>query len=145
MVYQSRIPADPLYVQSLGQALYNFTYLEAIVVSAAGRLGRVIPKKATAGQIAQAFDAAIVDTSPPLSPELRDRLTEFSRLFRAAISTRNTLLHARPYTAADGEQQLGYHGHEWTASTVDEAAMQFEMAAIHGTEVYHSSLVAERR
>lgn len=144
MVYQSRIPADSLYVQTLGQALYNFTYLEAIMVSAAGRLGTQIDKKATAGQIAQAFEAAIASTAPPLSPELRNRLTTFSGKFRAAIQTRNMLLHARPYTASGGEQQLGYHGHEWSVSNVDDAALEFEMAAIEGNEVYHSSLAAER-
>ena len=56
MVYRSRIPADPEYIQALGQAVYNFAYLEAIVVSTAGRLGTPLPKGLTAGKIANAFD-----------------------------------------------------------------------------------------
>jgi hypothetical protein len=99
MVYKSRIPADADYVQSLGQAFYNFTYLEAIVVSVAGRLGKPVSKKATAGQIAKAFEAAISEASPPLSPDLKSELMEFRREFSKAIGTRNMLLHARTYTA----------------------------------------------
>ena len=59
MSYQSRIPADPGYLQALGRAVYNFTYFEWGVIWTIARLAddgfRSVPKGKSAGEIATAF------------------------------------------------------------------------------------------
>jgi hypothetical protein len=73
------------------------------------------------------------------------RLVKFCEAFDEAISYRNKLLHARPYTAANGAQQLLYSGGpEWPIETVNDAAKRFEDAAIMGNEIFHGDLAKER-
>jgi hypothetical protein len=57
---------------------------------------------------------------------------------------RNQLLHAHPFTAADGSQQLGASGVAWTLERVDDAAATFEEAAIFGNAIFHGPLSAAR-
>jgi hypothetical protein len=112
--YKPRIKADPVYLQALGQALYNFTYLEWVVVWTIVKLSDdgfgSVPKGETAVQIAKALTKAIATTTPALPSSLRRELVKFDENYRAAIKVRNKLLHAHPLTAPDGRQQLGSAG-----------------------------------
>lgn len=151
MTYQPRIHADPTYLQALGRAFYNFTYLEWVVIwiivklSSDGFSSVPSGKGATAGRIANALTKAIHDTSPPLPSDLRYRLVEVDKAYRDAIGYRNKLLHAHPYTADDGAQQLLYTGGpKWPLETVHEAAKLFEDAAIMGNAIFHGDLAQVR-
>jgi hypothetical protein len=146
--YKPRIKADSVYLQALGQALYNFTYLEWVVVWTIVKLSGdgfdSVPKGETAAQIAKALTKAIASTRPALPPSLRRELMKFDESYRAAIKVRNKLLHAHPLTAPDGSQQLGTAGSNWTLEQVEVAAKQFEDAAIQGNAIFHGELAKLR-
>lgn len=148
MTYHSRIPAEAEYLKAVGRAFYNFTYLEWVVVWTIVRLSGdgfgSVPKGQTASHIAKALIKAIAATEPPLPDKLRRDLVKFHEAYLASIARRNKLLHAHPYTAADGAQQLGGGGVEWPIDIVDEAAMFFESAAMTGNEIFHGDLKAVR-
>ena len=148
MTYNSRIPADSDYLNAVGRAFYNFTYLEwgvvwTIVKLSADGFGSV-PRGKPASDIAKALIKAIAATEPPLPDKLRRDLVKFHESYLAAIGRRNTLLHAHPYTAPDGSQQLGGGGVDWPVEVVDEAAKFFEDAAITGNAIFHGELKAAR-
>jgi hypothetical protein len=146
--YKPRIKADPVYLQALGQALYNFTYLEWVVVWTIVKLSSdgfgSVPKGETAVQIARALTKAISTTTPALPGSLRRQLAKFDESYRAAIKVRNKLLHAHPLTAPDGSQQLGSAGSSWSLEQVEVAAKQFEDAAIQGNAIFHGELAQLR-
>jgi hypothetical protein len=148
MTYSPRIKADRAYLQALGQAFYNFTYLEWCVVWTIAKLSAdgfaSVPRGQTAQRIAQALTKAIDTTSPALPGGLRKQLVKLDERFRSAIKIRNKLLHAHPYTASDGAQQLRGGGHEWPISSVEEAAKFFEDAAIFGNAIFHGELAKVR-
>jgi hypothetical protein len=54
---------------------------------------------------------------------------------------RDKLLHAHPYTAEDGTQQLGYRGRhpsaEWPLPEVEAAARKFDEAACELNELFY--------
>lgn len=145
MTYKSRITADPDYLRALGQAFYNFTYLEWVVICTIVRLSPdgfgSVPRGEPAGKIATVFTRAINQASPDLQNDLRVRLVKFDEAFRKAIKyRRNKLLHAHPYTESDGEQRLMGGDLKWSFEAVDEAAKIFEDAAIMGNEIFHGDL-----
>ena len=151
LTYRPRIVADPTYVQALGQAFNNDTYLEWVVIWTIVRLSSdgfdSVPKgkHATGGVIARALEKAIESTTPPLEDGLRRRLLTFYEAFDDALDSRNNLLHAHPFTAPDGAQQLLGSGHlEWPIETVHEAAKLFEEAAIMGNDIFYGDLAKAR-
>jgi hypothetical protein len=148
VTYTPRLQADPTYLQALGQAFYNFTYLEWVVVWTIVKLSSdgfgSVPHGQTAREIARALSRAIADTDPPLPPNLHRELVKFDERYRDAIRSRNKLLHAHPYTAPGGEQQLGGGGLQWPLEKVREAARLFEDAAIFGSHIFHGELAKDR-
>lgn len=148
MTYNSRIPASSEYLQSVGRAFHNFTYLERVVVWTIVKLSAdgfdSAPRGQTASVIAKALIRAIDGTLPPLSVTLRAQLVRFHGQYVEAIRKRNKLLHAHPYTSRDGQQQLQGGGVEWPITTVDEAAQFFETAALDGNGVFHGELAQVR-
>lgn len=148
MTYTSRITADPDYLHAVGRAFYNFTYLEWIVVWTIVKLSAdgfgSVPKGQTAAHIAKALIQAIAATEPSLPDKLRRDLVKFHANYLLAIRRRNKLLHAHPYTAADGSQQLGGGGIEWPVADIDDAAKYFEETAIAGNAIFHGELKATR-
>lgn len=148
MAYQSRIPAEETYLLSAGRAFYNYTYLEWGVIWTIAKLSSGgmsdVPKGETAKKIATALIQAIASTEPALPKQLRLDLIKFHERFLEAIKQRNKLLHAHPYTAPGGDQQLGGGGVQWPISAVDEAALFFEETAIFGNAIFHGALKKER-
>ena len=145
MTYQSRILADPDYLRALGQAFYNFTYLEWVVICTIVRLSPdgfdSVPRGEPAAEIAKAFTKAINQASSSLPNDLRVRLVKFDEAYREAYKKRrNKLLHAHPYTDPDGEQRLMGGELKWPFEAVDDAAKFFEDAAIMGNEFFHGDL-----
>jgi hypothetical protein len=57
-----------------------------------------------------------------------------------AIRSRNRLLHAHPYTAFGGAQQLQGGGVEWPVDLVEQAARAYEEAAIVGSTILQDDL-----
>ncbi len=148
MTYRSRITADPAYIQALGQAVYDFTYLEWVVIWTIVKLSpdgfESIPKGATAGKIASALEKAIGGASPPLPNNLRGALVKFSESYRYALRIRNKLLHAHPYTASDGLPRLLAGDHDWSVEKVKAAAKLFDDAASMGNAIFHGDLAEAR-
>ncbi|MDQ5826995.1 MAG: hypothetical protein M3441_22735 [Chloroflexota bacterium] len=151
MAYESRIKADPDYLQALGRAFYNFQCLELMAIWTIMKLSsdgyKSVPsgKGATAGKIARALHTALKNTAPPLEKSLRDRLEKFSDEFDAAIDLRNKLIHAKPYTAPDRAQQLFYDGGPaWPIEDVYAAAKRFEAVALWAAENFWEDLVKAR-
>lgn len=148
MAHPSRIPADPDYLHALGRVIYNFAYFEWSVIWTIVKLSddgfRSVPKGKTAAEIAKALTKAIENTKPPLSAGLRRQLVKIDQSYRAAIKQRNKLIHAHPYTAQGGRQQLGGGGVEWPMAEVDSAALFFEEAAVACNQVFYGALKKER-
>jgi hypothetical protein len=147
LTYSSRIPVDSEYVKAIGTALYNFTYLEWIVIWTIFKLhaeGTQYNYRLPAGKIAQALRQSIENSVPPLSKALQTKLLGFHRSFNSALELRNRLLHAHPYSTPDGVQQLMNRKITFDITTVDDAALTFENVAIEGNEIFHGPLTQER-
>jgi len=136
--YNPRIPVDPEYVQAIGRAFYNFTYLEKIVFDLIYKLsGTSPPKGATASVVAKSFLNAIGNPIRTLPRKVQGRLRAFHGDFLAMKRKRDKLLHARPFTAVCGSQRLAAGEHDWTMENVYEAAKAFEDAAVCGSDLFH--------
>jgi hypothetical protein len=137
-----------MYLQALGRAVYNFTYMEWIVVGTIAKLGSEgfgsVPTGRPSGEIAHALIKAIDAAAPPLSSGLRKRLAKFHERYLAAVRRRNKLLHAHPYTAPGSIQQLGGAGIEWPSGEVIAATKQFEAIAMEGNDIYYGPLAKDR-
>jgi len=145
---EARIPADPVYLQAVGRTFYNFTYLEWVVVWTIAKLRPDgfggVPKGETASRIAKALIKAIDQTQPSLPSGLRHSLVKFHEAYLRAIPRRNKLLHAHPFTATDGSQQLGGGGYQWPVEELRAAALEFQEAAIMGNDIFHGELAQVR-
>lgn len=133
-----RIPADGEYTAMLGRAVYNFTYYEWVVVWTIekiqpGYLNRYSQEGPTAGVVASKFKAVIAGADP--------RLAACAARFDDLRKERDKLLHAHPYTAENGVQQLGYRGRhpstEWPLPEVEKAALAFDNAACELNHLFY--------
>lgn len=145
--YKSRIPTDPGYAAALGQAIYNFVYMEWIVVWIIEKLApgylRQSPGQKMSGRIANEFKAAISDCGH-IGPETRALLSGIADRFSTSKDRRNQLLHAHPFTGERGAQMLGRSepGQRiaWDISLVSEAAKEFEDLAIDANGLFYERL-----
>jgi len=141
MDHKFKIPVEEKYLLALGRALYNFTYLEKIIVDIIAKISKnghnEIPSKAPAGEICKILKRLI-----PSSPiGIQEELTSLHLSFKSAIATsRNKLLHAHPYTAVDGKQQVGYKDKDWSLEEIYEIARYFELIAIDSNDLYHNKI-----
>lgn len=136
-----RIPADDDYTAILGRAIYNFTYYEWVVVWTVeklqpGYLNEYTKKAPTSGVLANKFITVVKGADP--------RLAACAGTFSKACIMRDQLLHAHPYTAAGGTQQLGYRGRhpdtQWPLADVEEAAQNFDQAACELSSLFDELL-----
>lgn len=133
-----RIPIAEDYLKVLGRAIYNFAYYEAVVLNVMQNIdSRYVNKtvkkgKATSGEVADQFLKMVRKFSME-DVNLKDRLHQSASDFLLHVDERNKLVHARPYTASSGEQQLLYWMYieniEWDKADVEEAARAFDGAA----------------
>lgn len=141
-----RIPAEDQYISAVGRAVYNFAYLEWVIVGVADKLkpgfiGGV--SNLTAGQIAdQAIH--IVTARPSADAVVQERLVAVTNRFKELTVRRNQLVHGNPITATGGEQCLYYSGRSgtttWAVSDILDLAKQFEDAAIEANDLFYNSL-----
>jgi hypothetical protein len=138
-----RIPADIEYTGMLGRAVYNFAYYEYVVIWTIekldpGYLHHYATK--TSGIISSDFSDR-VQANPQAVPEMQTRLAACAATFDTLRKERDKLLHAHPYTAAGGTQQLGYRGRhpsaEWPLPEVEAAARKFDEAACELNELFY--------
>jgi len=142
-----RVPANDGYTAMLGRAVYNFAYYEWIVIWTIDRLepGFVDqysqhPRGVTSGIVANAFTGA-VEAASHLPSDLKASLANEASRFMLLVDERNRLIHAHPYTAEGGAQQLGYSGRlpraEWEPQDVENVALQFDEAAVALNDLFH--------
>jgi hypothetical protein len=60
--------------------------------------------------------------------------------FRFLVGTRNNLVHAKPGTAADGEQGLFRHGDQWTVPELEGVADAFATCSLRLNQALHGLL-----
>jgi hypothetical protein len=139
-----RIPADDTYTAILGRAVYNFAYYEWVVVWTLeklrpGYLQYYSRKGPTSGRVAESFTEA-VKSFRSASPD-QDALAICAATFDGLRKERDKLLHAHPYTAAAGVQQLGYRGRhpatEWPMAEVEDVAEKFDAAACELNHLFY--------
>jgi len=133
-----RIPANENYLQALGRAFYNFTYLEKIVKDIIIKLNNgqnVIKEKATAGEIKNILKGMNFSGHPAEAD-----LNHFVSGFESTVNIRNRLLHANPYTTIDGDQEIIYKDNAWPIEDVYNAAQEFENLAILGSDIFHNKI-----
>ena len=135
------IPAEADYTAILGRAIYNFTYYEWVVVwtiekLCPGYLVQYTQKAPTSGVLAQKFLTVVKGSDP--------RLVACAGMFSEARIIRDQLLHAHPYTAPGGIQQLGYRGRhpdaQWPLADVEEVARKFDQAACELSSLFDELL-----
>jgi hypothetical protein len=145
--FTSRIPCAPEYKYALGQAVYNFTYLEWGAIYVISRLQpnyfKTNPSQKTSGEIFKDLKVAVKDTQI-LGPHIKTRVECFAEQFGILKDRRNSLLHAHPYTADGGEQRLMRRGKDgalsWSIEELDLAARDFETLAVEAGELLHGPL-----
>jgi hypothetical protein len=126
------MPPDE-YLQAIGRLLWNFSLLEWDVVYLIVKLNGDDWSKAkleeTSATIAKSFERSLEDAVSTLPPEFLERLRSVAKLYKRDILERNGLLHAHPYTAATGAQQLGGTDRlatlrEWSLERLQSTAFQ---------------------
>lgn len=145
--YRARIPTEPGYAELLGQAIYNFAYMEWNIIWIIERLcpGYLAtqPQLHPSGKIAGAFDRAI-EQAKGLSADLERQLEGIAARFRKCKDRRNQLLHAHPHTSTSGKQLLlrskASSKISWDSPLIIDAARDFEALAIDAAKLFHSAL-----
>lgn len=146
MTYPFRILADDDYLELLGRAVYNFAIYEWAVVWTSEKLkpGSLDESKTmTARRIAGLFAKNLDEYGGSLEESQLEQLREAHQQFSQLIERRDQLIHAHPITALDGKQQLfyvkGIHPEaEWPSEQVEQAAIEFENAAIALNDLFHT-------
>ena len=140
------VPVDRAYTDLLGRAVHNFSYLEQVVIHTIDVLNPGYFTKYvndlrgfSSNKVAKDFDAEVtVHTN--LKPCLKLRLKNCATHFTKLADDRNRLLHAHPYTAEGGRQQLNYRGRlpsvACLLSDVEATAHQFDDAAYEMNQAF---------
>lgn len=142
-----RVPAERAYTDLLGRAVYNFAYLEWAVIYTVETLSPGYLAKYTgasrpipSGQVATSFREQ-VSAHLDLPAQLRSHLDACASRFTKLVDDRNRLVHAHPYTAEGGVQQLGYQGRLppalWPLSDLEATAYEFDSAACEMNSAFH--------
>ena len=146
MLYKSRLRSEEAYIFALGQAAYSYCYLEWQVIWLIQKLDPTFEilstNELTGGKIAGLFRTAVKKAKANVRDVTYARLRDgYAELFRL-VAVRSDLLHAHPFTAANG-QRLGRYKDgniEWTIEAVDDACMRFDKLAIELNDIFHTVL-----
>lgn len=147
MPYKSRVPSEEAYIFALGQAAYSYCYLEWQVIWLIQKLDPAFEilstNELTGGKIAGLFKSAVKSAKANVRDVTYARLRDgYSELFRL-VAVRSDLLHAHPFTSADGQRLGRYKGGknvEWTIEAVDDACRRFDKLAIELNDIFHKDL-----
>jgi hypothetical protein len=130
-----RVQLDGAYAEAIGRAVFVFARLEwdAIWICEKldpGYINNLGTK--TAGRIAN--DLTRLTTMLPTGARFAPHCAEFKRL----VDIRNKLLHGKPGTAVNGDQNLIDRGVPWTIEKINDAADEFSTAQIDLNPLMHS-------
>jgi hypothetical protein len=135
-----RVPVRFEYASALGLAVYCFASLEWNAVWCCERIraGSVENlSDRTAGRVA---DTLIHLVGTLGRSEEQVELSRAATDFRALVGTRNNLVHAKPATAANGEQALFRHGDQWTLYELEAVADAFTACSLRLNDALHGLL-----
>jgi hypothetical protein len=147
MIEPFRVPADETYTALLGRAVYNFAYLEWGVIYTVETLSpgylseyAQAQRPMPSGQVAAAFRETL-NARVDLPSDLKEKLATCAARFTKLVDDRTRLIHAHPYTADGGHQQLSYQGRlppaTWPDAGVEAVARDFDAAACDTNEVFY--------
>lgn len=95
----------------------------------------------TSRQIARCFADILNNNISTLPADQHQALGQVQQEFARLVDVRDQLIHAHPGTAPDGAQQLYCSGRhpemEWPVEQVEQAAIDFENAAIRANELFY--------
>jgi hypothetical protein len=135
-----RVPVRIEYASALGLAVYCFASLEWNAVWCCDRIqaGSVENlSDRTAGRVADTL-VHLVGTLEHSEEQVG--LSSAAADFRSLVGTRNNLVHAKPATAADGEQALYRHGDQWTLTELEAVADAFAACSLKLNQALHGFL-----
>lgn len=139
-----RSPVTSEYAEALGRAAYTFASLEWQVVWSCerlkqGSLNGIVENSLTAGKISKVF----IDLSRNMPKSaIRTELQEIARKFSTLVLLRNEILHGKPCTAPNGDQQLS--GKKViTIPALEAAADQFVEWGAKLNAIYYDFLIKD--
>lgn len=147
----TRVPVDDRYAALVGKATYVFAFYEWTIIYLIDRLepGFVSEysrgnRPFTSGAVAVRFMKAIErhrsECNGPYSKELLSDMAAIHDEFSNLKDARNQLLHAHPYTAVGGAQQLAYQGKhpgvKWDYESTAELIQTFDAAAVRAAMLF---------
>lgn len=147
--YRTRQAADPEYLHAIGQAVYSFSILEWGVIWAAEQIEPGFMSTdhhiMTAGRISKQFKAILDRARPQMPEDVWQGLKQISDQLWGAVEMRSELLHAHPFTAADGSQLLGRRTRsgtslQWDIEKVDAATRYFDDLGIELNDLFYAHL-----
>jgi hypothetical protein len=135
-----KVSVSPEYAAAIGLAIYCFASLEWHAVWCCERIepGSLDAlEDRTAGRVGDTL-LHLVDKLEV--SEGQRVLREAAADFRALVSTRNNLVHAKPGTDTEGRQALYRHGDQWMISELENVADAFAACAIRLSAALNSVL-----
>lgn len=135
-----RVPVHPDYASALGLAVYCFARLEWNAVWCCERI-----EPGSVESLADRTAGRVADTLLHLVERLggsaeQAALKSAAADFHFLVGTRNNLVHAKPGTAAGGEQALFRHGDQWTLSELEGVADAFTACSTRLNHALHGVL-----
>jgi hypothetical protein len=130
-----RVQLESAYAEAIGRAVFIFARLEWDAVWICEKLNPGYINNLgtkTAGLIAN--DLIRLTIALPNGTEFAPHCVEFKRL----VDIRNKLLHGKPGTAVNGDQNLFDRGVPWTIKKINDAADEFSTAQIALNPLMHS-------
>jgi len=125
-----KILVEPAYASALGLAVYAFAGAEWNAIRCCERIrpGSVDAlMDRTAGRVADTL-ASLAGTLSHAAG--RQELEGAAADFRAYVSTRNNLLHAKPGVDAEGRDRLFRDGDQWTIGEMERVADAFSACSL---------------
>ena len=130
-----RVQLDNGYAETIGRAVFVFSRLEWDAIwtcekLSPGYINNLGTK--TAGLIAN--DLIRLTSALPSAADFAPHCAEFKSL----VDIRNRLLHGKPGSAPNGDQNLFDNGVAWTIEKIDEAADRFTACQIALNPLMHA-------
>jgi hypothetical protein len=139
----TRVPVDDSYAALVGKAVYVFAYYEWSIIwiielldpGFVDRYSRGNPM--TSWEVRKALQAVIDNPATCFTKVTKQQLENCRSEFEKLIVKRNALIHAHPYTDADGSQILLYQTKptkplpdmKWPKQAIEAIVAEFDNAA----------------
>lgn len=143
-VMADHIQVEDHYLNALGRAFYNYTYLELCIVRLTECIDEGFKFKAeylTAGMISKHFLGGIERL--PEEDKDKEKLRNVYSKFEKIIDRRNGLIHSRPFLTLNGKQELHYCNQkrekyvEWSIDDMIKLAEDIAHLSAEATLILH--------